>query len=190
MIHCGKQVYNKTFHEGSLKNKFGLWKVLEKSSVEKGFNFLYGPCNVYELSTTPSLSLQGFLVWDLPAFTVRSLCLVCMQISLFLLLDGEDASIRSAQEIIQPVAEHYFKMEEPPVQFFYTKGDDVSDSLREFGGLPDDDNLLVILDVPNQMSYVSEVEVLTREAVEKFVIDVDNGKLDGNKLKGWIATIF
>ena len=85
---------------------------------------------------------------------------------------------------MHPVAEHYFKMEEPPVQFFYTKGDDVSDSLRDFVGLPDDDNLLVILDVPNQMSYISEVEVLTREAVEKFVDDFANGKLEGKKLRG------
>ena len=107
-----------------------------------------------------------------------------MQISLFRPPDGEEASIRSAQEMIQPVAEHYFKMGEPPVIFFYTKGDEVSDSLREFGQLPDDDNLLVILDVPSQTSYVSEEDVLTREAVEKFVNDFVNGKLEGNKLKG------
>jgi len=75
-------------------------------------------------------------------------------------------------------------MEEPPVHFFYTKGDTVSDSLREFGDLPDDDNLLVILDIPSQMHYVSEVDVLTREAVEKFVNDFANGKLEGMKLKG------
>ena len=116
------------------------------------------------------------------ALTVSCLCLVCMPISLFLLLDGKDASIKVAQEIIQPVAEHYFKMEEPPVQFFYTKGDEVSDSLCEFGGLRDDDNLLVILDIPSQMCYVSEEEVLTRETVEKFVIDFANGKLEGKRL--------
>ena len=98
--------------------------------------------------------------------------------------------MRSAQEIIQPVAEHYFKMEEPPVLFFYTKGDEVSDSLRDFSQLPDDDNLLVILDIPNQMSYISEEEVLTREAVEKFVVDFAAGKLEGKKLKGWITITF
>ena len=92
--------------------------------------------------------------------------------------------------MIQPVAEHYFKMEEPPVQFFYTKGDDVSDSLRDFGELPDDDNLLVILDIPSQMQYVSEVDVLTREAVEKFVNDFASGKLEGKKLRGWIRMTF
>ena len=117
-------------------------------------------------------------------YSVICLCLVCMPISLFLLLDGEDAFIKSAQEIIQPVAEHYFKMEEPPVQFFYAKGDDISDSLREFGQLPDDDNLLVILDIPNQMRYISEEDVLTREAVEKFVTDFTDGKLEGKKLRG------
>ena len=127
---------------------------------------------------------KGFLFGTfLPLlYSVICLCLVCMPISLFLLLDGEDASIKSAQEIIQPVAEHYFKMEEPPVQFFYTKGDGVSDSLRDFCQLPDDDNLLVILDIPSQMCYVSEEEVLTREGVEKFVIDFANGKLEGKRL--------
>ena len=113
-----------------------------------------------------------------------------MPISLFLLLDGKDASIKVAQEIIQPVAEQYFKMEEPPVQFFYTKGDEVSDSLCEFGGLRDDDNLLVILDIPSQMCYVSEEEVLTRETVEKFVIDFANGKLEGKRLGCWIGITF
>ena len=107
-----------------------------------------------------------------------------MPISLFLLLDGEGTSVKDAQEIMQPVAEHYFKMDEPPVQFFYTKGDEVSDSLRDFCELPDDDNLLVILDIPNQMSYTSEEDVLTREAVEKFVNDFVNGKLEGKQLKG------
>ena len=107
-----------------------------------------------------------------------------MPISLFLLLDGKDASIKVAQEIIQPVAEHYFKMEEPPLKFFYTKGDEDSDSLREFAGtLPNDDNLLLILDIPCQMCYVSEEEVLTREAVEKFVNDFVNGKLEGKQLR-------
>ena len=107
-----------------------------------------------------------------------------MPISLFLLLDGEAASIKGALEIIQPVAEHYFKMEEPPVQFFYGKGDEVSDSLRDFGQLPDDDNLLVILDIPSQMCYISEEDVLTREAVDKFVIEFTSGKLEGKELKG------
>ena len=104
--------------------------------------------------------------------------------TVFLRLDGEEASLNSAKEIILPVAEHYFKMEEPPVQFFYTKGDDVSDSLREFGEVPDDDNVLVILDIPSQMRYISEDEVLTREGVEKFVSDFVSGKLEGKKLRG------
>ena len=117
------------------------------------------------------------------AFTVSCLYLVCFPISLLFLLDGEDASIKRAKEIIQPVAEHFFKMEDPPVIFFYTKGDEVSDSMREFAGLPNDDNLLVILDVPSQMYYILE-DVLTREALEKFVTDFANSKLEGNRIKG------
>lgn len=87
--------------------------------------------------------------------------------------------------MIQPVAEHYFKMEEPPVLFFYTKGDDISESLRDFVGLPDDDddNQLAILDIPNQKYYTCDEKVLTREAVEKFVTDFANCKLEGNKVQ-------
>lgn len=80
-------------------------------------------------------------------------------------------------------------MEEPPVFFFYTKGDDTSDSLRDFIQLPDDDNLLVILDIPSQMVYISEEDVLTREGVQKFVSDFTNNKLDGKKLRGWSAMV-
>ena len=115
-----------------------------------------------------------------------ALC-VC-QFHCFLLLDGEDSTVKQAQQIIQPVAEHYFKMEEPPVLFFYTKGDEISDSLRDF--LPyldeENDNVLVILNIPNQRLYISEVsaESLTREAVEKFVTDFTYGKLEGKALNG------
>ena len=133
---------------------------------------------------------KGFLFETILLLLSVAFAMCVCQFHWFLLLhvrvDGEDASIKNAQQIIQPVAERYFKMEEPPVHFFYTKGDTVSDSLREFGDLPDDDNLLVILDIPSQMHYVSEVDVLTREAVEKFVNDFANGKLEGMKLKGWI----
>lgn len=68
--------------------------------------------------------------------------------------------------------------------FFCTKGDDTSDSLRDFTQVPDDDNLLVILDIPSQKVYVSEDDVLTREGVKKFVTDFASGKLDGKKLRG------
>ncbi|KAJ7365239.1 hypothetical protein OS493_005334 [Desmophyllum pertusum] len=103
--------------------------------------------------------------------------------------DGEEASIKKAQDIIKPVAEKFFKVakekdEDPPVFFFYTKGDETSDSLCEFAQIPDDDNLLVILDIPSQNVYISEEDVLTREGVEKFVMDFTNNKLEGKKLKG------
>lgn len=112
------------------------------------------------------------------AFTV---C-ICRFHSL-VVLDGEDGFLAVAQQIIQPVAEHYFKMEDPTVLFFYTKGDDISESLCDFVGLPDCDNQLVILDIPNQMYYTYTNSDLTREGVEKFVTDFVNGKLEGNKVQ-------
>jgi len=115
------------------------------------------------------------------AFTV---C-ICQFHSLVLLDEDTGWSLAKAQQIIQPVAEHYFKMEEPPVLFFYTEGDDISDSLRDFVDLDDSVNL-VILDIPNQKYYTymnSDETDLTREAVEKFVADFANGTLEGNKVQ-------
>lgn len=106
--------------------------------------------------------------------------------------DGKEASIQGAKDIIQPVAEHYFKVAEeadddPPLFFFYTKRDDTSSSLRDFIGLNEEDDgtsagILVILDIPSQMVYECQEEVLTKEVVEAFVNDFVNDKLSGERL--------
>ncbi|XP_067032909.1 nucleoredoxin-like [Acropora muricata] len=98
--------------------------------------------------------------------------------------DGEESTIKGAKEIIGPVAEHMLAKEQSPVTFFYAGLDDTADSLRDFICLPDDDNLLVILDIPSQKVYVADDDVLTREGVEKFVKDFSAGKLVGKSLKG------
>lgn len=74
--------------------------------------------------------------------------------------------------------------EQSPVTFFYAGSDDTADSLRDFICLPEEDNVLVILDIPSQKLYVSDDDVLTREGVEKFVKDFSAGKLVGKSLKG------
>ena len=105
---------------------------------------------------------------------------------IFVTSDGDEASIKSAKEIITPVAEQQQQQDcDSPVVFFYSLGDDTSDSLRDFVGIAEeDDNILVILDIPSQKLYVAEDEVLSREAVRKFVTDFAAGKLDGTKLRG------
>ena len=102
---------------------------------------------------------------------------------IFVTSDGEEASIKSAKDIITPVAEQE-KECDSPVVFFYSLGDDTSDSLRDFIDIPDDDNILIILDIPSQKVYVAEDEVLSKEGVQKFVTDFAAGKLKGKKLKG------
>ena len=102
---------------------------------------------------------------------------------IFVTSDGEEASIKSAKDIITPVAEQVWECDSPVV-FFYSLGDDTSDSLRDFIDIPDDDNILVILDIPSQKVYVAEDEVLSKEGVQKFVTDFGAGKLKGKKLKG------
>ena len=101
---------------------------------------------------------------------------------IFVTSDGEEASIKSAKDIITPVAEQEQECGSPVV-FFYSLGDDTSDSLRDFIDIPDDDNILVILDIPSQKVYVAEDEVLSKEGVQKFVTDFAAGKLKGKKLK-------
>ena len=102
---------------------------------------------------------------------------------IFVTSDGEEASIKSAKDIITPVAEQVWECDSPVV-FFYSLGDDTSDSLRDFIDIPDDDNILIILDIPSQKVYVAEDEVLSKEGVQKFVTDFGAGKLKGKKLKG------
>ena len=102
---------------------------------------------------------------------------------IFVTSDGEEASIKSAKDIITPVAEQVWECDSPVV-FFYSLGDDTSDSLRDFIDIPDDDNILIILDIPSQKVYVAEDEVLSKEGVQKFVKDFAAGKLEGKKLKG------
>ena len=115
-------------------------------------------------------------------FYILLLCMLCI----FVTSDGDEASIKSAKEIITPVAEQQQQQDcDSPVVFFYSLGDDTSDSLRDFVGIAEeDDNILVILDIPSQKLYVAEDEVLSREAVRKFVTDFAAGKLDGKKLRG------
>ena len=99
-------------------------------------------------------------------------------------LDGEDASIKDANDMIGPVAEQLCSKKQSPVTFFYAKSDDTADSLRDFIDLTDEDNVLVILDVPSQKVYTSDDEVLTKEGVLKFVEDFSAGKLTGKQLRG------
>ncbi|XP_068748190.1 nucleoredoxin-like [Montipora capricornis] len=98
--------------------------------------------------------------------------------------DGEDASIKDANDMIGPVAEQLCSKKQSPVIFFYAKSDDTADSLRDFIDLTDEDNVLVILDVPSQKVYTSDDEVLTKEGVLKFVEDFSAGKLTGKQLRG------
>lgn len=100
---------------------------------------------------------------------------------MFNVQDGEEDSIKSAKEIIGPVAEHFSK-EDSPVIFFYTICDETAESLSDFIQVSDD-NSLVILDIPSQKLYECD-DVLTREGVEKFVRDFASGKLEGKQLKG------
>ena len=78
--------------------------------------------------------------------------------------------------------------------FFYAGSEDDDDdivaSLRTFAALPDKKPLLVILDIPNQMKYVSDDEVSeksVRNMVEGYlrVISPEDGKpsLEGRPLR-------
>ena len=80
-------------------------------------------------------------------------------------LDGEEASIENAKRVFEPIATKWcdqWKADgvNPEINFFYAgDGDDIVDSLRNFASLPAKLPLLVMINIPNQVtSYFSEPE--------------------------------
>ena len=80
--------------------------------------------------------------------------------------DGEEASIENAKRVFEPIATKWcdkWKADgvNPEINFFYAGGvddaDDIVDSLRNFASLPAKLPLLVMINIPNQVtSYLSE----------------------------------
>lgn len=103
--------------------------------------------------------------------------------------DGEDSTISHALEVLGPTAQSTaIKAEEtgddPSLYFFYAGGDEITDNLREFArNIPDEDNVLVILDIPSGKLFVSDAEEVTPEVVEQFVNDYQNDALEEQNLR-------
>lgn len=103
------------------------------------------------------------------------------------LLDGEEATLKHAKEILQPLADTYTTQsqqanEDLPIHFFYGGNNEVVDSVLDFAGISEE-NMLAILDIPSGKVYVCEKEVVTAEAAKQFVADFLNDKLEGRKLR-------
>ncbi|MFT7818356.1 nucleoredoxin-like [Arapaima gigas] len=103
--------------------------------------------------------------------------------SLVLFVDAEEeAELRPAQELIQPIAEellstHKAKEEDSPLLFFVAGEDDISDSLRDYTNLPEAAPLLTILDMSAHAKYTCDVDEITAAVAKRFVGDFLEEKL-------------
>jgi len=103
------------------------------------------------------------------------------------LSDGEEATLKHAKEILQPLADSYAEQaqqahEDLPIHFFYGGNNEVVDSVLDFAGLSEE-NMLAIIDIPSGKVYVCEKEVVTADAAKQFITDFLNDKLEGRKLR-------
>lgn len=106
----------------------------------------------------------------------------------FFTADGEESTMSHAKEVLGPTAESIAKKAEeteddPSLYFFCAEADEIADSLRDFARIPDDDNVLVILDIPAGKVFVSDAEEVTPQVLEQFVNDYHNGALCGRNLR-------
>lgn len=102
--------------------------------------------------------------------------------------DGEEANVTHTKEVLTPLAEKYRKDPseggaDPPLYFLYSASNAISERLRDFACIPDEDNVLVILDVPSGVVYISDDDDLTSEGANKFIADYISGKLKGKSLR-------
>lgn len=102
--------------------------------------------------------------------------------------DGEEPTMKHALEVLGPTATSTAEKAEatgddPSLFFFYAEADDIADNLRDFARIPDDDNILVILDIPAGKVFVSDAEEVTSEVVQKFVNDYKNETLQGRSIR-------
>ncbi|EDO42086.1 predicted protein [Nematostella vectensis] len=101
--------------------------------------------------------------------------------------DGEEETLKQAREMFQPLADKIAKDaaekgEDRPITFLCARNDEVAESLREFASLPDDENILVILDIPSRRVFVSDNDVITTDNAREFVNNYLADKLQGRLL--------
>lgn len=104
------------------------------------------------------------------------------------MLDGSNENVAKAKDCLEAVAlecnEKYDA--DPPILFFYTnpkEEDDIVQSLCLFARLPAKIPLLALLDVPRQMKYVSDADVIDKGAVQEMVKGFREQSLEGRPLK-------
>ena len=102
--------------------------------------------------------------------------------------DGEESTTAHALDVLNPSATSTAQKAEatgddPSLFFFYAGADEIADNLRDFAHIPDEDNILVILDIPAGKVFVSDAEEVTKDVVQKFVKDYENEALQGRSLR-------
>lgn len=78
--------------------------------------------------------------------------------------DGSEATVNHVKSILKPHAEseHAKGMENKEVYFFWGGEDDICSSIRDFCNIDEDpENLLILLDIPEQKIHVSKQDLTT-----------------------------
>ena len=130
-------------------------------------------------------------IWNWSLLGVKGLA-YWLEITCFIYIffsDNDEGSIGHAIEVLKPLAEKHTKSQneggaDPTLYFLYSTVNEISESLRDFARIPDEDNVLVILDIPSGLVFISDDEELTSDKAGKFISDFLSGKLKGRSLSG------
>lgn len=137
-----------------LDEKGGLITMSGRQAIQHdsaGVDFPWHPKSLNELTQMAAVQLN------------ENVCLI-------LFTDGEDEELLEARAVLKDVAvREHEKGEDQELFFFYAGDDEFCDQVRDFASLEDRSPLLVILDSPAQLVYVSPATDMSCEVVEEFV---------------------
>ena len=102
-------------------------------------------------------------------------------------LDGSREAMAVAKSSMEVVAVEFKKANPDSILLFFFAGkdddDDIAASRRSFAKFPNKTPLLALVDIPNQMGYASDAEVVNEQGVRGMVENYKEGTLQGKSLR-------
>ena len=102
-------------------------------------------------------------------------------------LDGSPEAMAAAKTSMEVVAVEFKKANHDSDLLFFCAGkdddDDIAGSLRSFAKFPNKTPLLALVDIPNQIGYTSDAEVVNQQVVHDMVKSYKEGTLQGKPLR-------
>lgn len=106
---------------------------------------------------------------------------------LFYPLDGSSDAMAVAKSSMEVVAVEFKKANPDSDLLFLCAGkdddDDIAASLRSFAKFPNKTPLLALVDIPSQMGYASDAEVVNEQELRAMVKSYKEGTLQGKSLR-------